>query len=180
MITAAFAQHFAQEWVAAWNARDLPRILSHYRDDFEMSSPLIRLLMQEPRGTLKGKEAIAQYWSLALARQPGLHFSLEQVLIGANSVTLLYQGSRGFLRRCFCSTTKGEWRRRLPITSRRREHAMTRVQSTRRSLRRVISSSGSMRCSRESVSTYTISLTLGPLACQRRMKRALLLPANTV
>ncbi len=107
MITAAFAQHFAQEWIAAWNAHDLPRILSHYRDDFEMSSPLIRLLMQEPRGTLRGKEAIAQYWSLALARQPGLHFTLEHVLIGANSVTLHYQGSRGLSSEMFLFDDEG-------------------------------------------------------------------------
>jgi ketosteroid isomerase-like protein len=25
-----FAERFANEWVAAWNARDLERVLSHY------------------------------------------------------------------------------------------------------------------------------------------------------
>src|ERR1700723_3107179 len=38
MMTSELALRFA-EWIAAWNAHDLPRILSHYADDFEMSSP---------------------------------------------------------------------------------------------------------------------------------------------
>lgn len=101
MISQEFAKTFAAEWIEAWNAHDLPRILGHYRDDFEMSSPLIRSLMNEPSGTLRGKEAIAAYWSLALSRQPELHFTLEHILVGANSITLTYQGSRGMAAEIF-------------------------------------------------------------------------------
>jgi len=39
MLSKAFADHFAAEWIAAWNSHDLERILSHYTDNFEMSSP---------------------------------------------------------------------------------------------------------------------------------------------
>lgn len=39
MISPEFAAQFAQEWVVAWNSRDLDRILLHYADDFEMFSP---------------------------------------------------------------------------------------------------------------------------------------------
>jgi len=53
-----FALRFAEEWIASWYAHDLGRILSHYTDDFEMSSPLIVQLMDEPSGTLKGKTAV--------------------------------------------------------------------------------------------------------------------------
>lgn len=95
MLSAEFATSFAQEWISAWNAHDLPRILSHYEDDFEMSSPLIRTLVKEGSCTLKGKEAVGAYWSLALTRMPTVHFTLEQVLVGANSLTLVYQGARG-------------------------------------------------------------------------------------
>ena len=31
------ANEFAAEWIEAWNAHDLDRILSHYTDDFEMN-----------------------------------------------------------------------------------------------------------------------------------------------
>jgi ketosteroid isomerase-like protein len=43
-----FAERFAKEWIAAWNSHDLDRILGHYEDDFEMSSPVIPALVGEP------------------------------------------------------------------------------------------------------------------------------------
>ena len=58
MITAEFAKQFAQEWVEAWNEHDLEKILSHYTDDFQMSSPLIVRLMGIPEGTIKGKAGV--------------------------------------------------------------------------------------------------------------------------
>ncbi len=93
----AFAQHFATEWVAAWNAHDLEKVLSHYADGFEMSSPYIVALAGEPSGTLIGKPAVEAYWRKALSAFPDLHFDLISVLVGANSVTLYYKGARGRL-----------------------------------------------------------------------------------
>ena len=55
MITKDWAQKFAREWVEAWNAHDLERVLSHYTHDFEMSSPFIAEFAGELSGTLKGK-----------------------------------------------------------------------------------------------------------------------------
>ena len=40
MLERAWAQAFAEEWIAAWSSHDLERILAQYTDDFEMSSPL--------------------------------------------------------------------------------------------------------------------------------------------
>jgi len=56
MITKEFAEHFAREWIGSWNTHDLDRILSHYTDDFEMSSPVITKITDEASGTLKGKK----------------------------------------------------------------------------------------------------------------------------
>ena len=95
MLTREFAVRFAEEWVAAWNAHDLERILSHYTDDFEMSSPVIVEFMGEPSGTLKGKQAVRDYWSRALARFPDLHFELVDVYVGASSAVIHYRGPRG-------------------------------------------------------------------------------------
>jgi len=95
MISKDFALHFATEWIDAWNAHDLERILAHYTDDFEMSSPVIVQLMNEPSGTLRGKAAIRDYWSCALAQRPDLHFELMNVFAGARSVTVSYRGHRG-------------------------------------------------------------------------------------
>lgn len=90
----SFAEHFAADWISAWNSHDLDRILSHYADDFEMSSPVIIQLANEPSGTLKGKAAVRTYWTKALQLIPDLHFELVSTLIGVNSITLYYKGAR--------------------------------------------------------------------------------------
>jgi ketosteroid isomerase-like protein len=90
-----FAEQFAKEWIAAWNSHDLDRILAHYEDDFEMSSPFIRTLAGEPSGRLRGKAAVRGYWAKALQIIPDLRFELEQALAGADSVTICYKGHRG-------------------------------------------------------------------------------------
>lgn len=101
MITREFADEFAKEWISAWNSHDLDRILSHYAEDFEMSSSLIAQIANEPSGTLKGKAAVGAYWKLALGRMPDLHFQLVATLVGAHSVILYYRGARGMAAEVF-------------------------------------------------------------------------------
>jgi hypothetical protein len=93
----AFAQDFATEWIAAWNAHDLDRVLSHYADGFEMSSPYIVTLAGVPSGKLVGKPAVEAYWRKALGVFPDLHFDLISVLAGAHGLVLHYKGARGRL-----------------------------------------------------------------------------------
>jgi ketosteroid isomerase-like protein len=92
-----FAKSFANEWVDAWNSHDVDRVLSHYIDDFEMSSPIIAQLLGEPTGALRGKEAIGAYWHKALQVVPDLKFELITVLIGVHSLVIYYKGARGRL-----------------------------------------------------------------------------------
>jgi hypothetical protein len=101
MLDKAFATRFATEWIAAWNSHDLPRILAHYSEDFEMSSPVIAQIAGEASGRLKGKKAVGAYWSKALQSIPDLHFELVTTLIGADSVTLYYKGPRGLSAEVF-------------------------------------------------------------------------------
>ena len=93
MIDRAWAEAFAREWIADWNAHDLERILTHYADDFAMTSPLIVERMGISSGRLKGKEAIRGYWSRGLAATPQLHFKLLNVMVGVNSVAIEYKSA---------------------------------------------------------------------------------------
>lgn len=102
-----FAQHFAQDWIDSWNCHDLSRVLAHYTDDFEMSSPYIVQLADEPSGTLKGKAAVGAYWEKALGLNPQLHFELVTTLVGANSITLNYRGTRGMAAEVFFFNAAG-------------------------------------------------------------------------
>ena len=97
MLDRAFAEHFAADWVAAWNAHDLDRILAHYADDFEMTSPVIVQIAGEPSVTLCGKQAVGAYWQKALQLIPDLQFELISLLVGVASITLYYKGARGRL-----------------------------------------------------------------------------------
>ncbi len=97
MITREEAQKFAQEWVEAWNSHDLERVLSHYRDDFEMSSPFIAGFTGESSGTLEGKAQVGAYWQAALQRFPDLHFELLEVFTCVNSISIYYKAVLGKL-----------------------------------------------------------------------------------
>lgn len=91
----AFIDNFATEWIDAWNKHDLDRILSHYTDDFRMSSPAIATIGNEPSGVFRGKKAVSAYWSKALHLNPSLRFELVTALAGVGSITLFYKGVRG-------------------------------------------------------------------------------------
>ena len=95
MLEQSFAEQFATEWIEAWNSHDLERILAHYTDDFEMTTPYIIQITGESSGCLKGKEAVGAYWAKGLSRSPNLQFELLELLIGVNSLTLYYQNHRG-------------------------------------------------------------------------------------
>jgi ketosteroid isomerase-like protein len=91
MIERQWALTFARDWIEAWNSHDLERILSHYAEDFEITSPLIIERMGEPSGILKGKGAVRPYWSQGLAAQPPLRFELLEVFVGVESITIYYR-----------------------------------------------------------------------------------------
>jgi hypothetical protein len=93
------ALRFAKAWVGAWNAHDLERILAHYSDDIEMTSPFIITLTGEPTGTLKGKEQVRAYWRRALERIPDLHFEVLDVFLSISSIGISYNAVLG-LRAC--------------------------------------------------------------------------------
>jgi Mg2+/citrate symporter len=101
MIDKTFAEHFANGWIDSWNKHDMSRILAHYSDEFEMSSPIIVKIAGEPSGTLKGKAAVGAYWMKALALIPDLHFDLIATFIGVNSITLNFKWARGLSSEVF-------------------------------------------------------------------------------
>jgi hypothetical protein len=101
MLDKVFADQFAKEWIEAWNSHDLDRVLAHYADGFEMSSPFILQFAGEPSGKLKGKKAVGAYWARALQLIPDLRFKLVSTLVGADSITLYYEGPRGMVAEVF-------------------------------------------------------------------------------
>jgi len=95
MIDKRFAHSFVHDWIESWNSHDLDRILSHYVDDFEMTSPIIVEMAGEPSGTLRGKAAIGAYWAKALAAFPDLHFDHVATFSGVDSIALQFRWAGG-------------------------------------------------------------------------------------
>jgi hypothetical protein len=85
------AHEFAKEWIEAWNSHDLDRILTHYSDDVEITTPMIKIALGNDSGSLKGKEAVGVYWRQALIKLPDLHFELIDVAASMNSVAVYYR-----------------------------------------------------------------------------------------
>ncbi len=91
MLERGWALEFAREWIESWNSHDLERILAHYTEDFEMSSPLIVERLGGEDGILKGKTAVAEYWKPSMSLDPPLRFELMDVLVGINQLTIYYR-----------------------------------------------------------------------------------------
>ncbi|WP_273187724.1 nuclear transport factor 2 family protein [Hyphomonas adhaerens] len=94
MLSRAFAEEFANDWLSAWNDRDIDRILSHYADDVVFHSPRIALVMGNDATTVRGKKALQTYWTEALSRARSLFFAIDNVLVGSDAVTILYTNHR--------------------------------------------------------------------------------------
>ncbi len=88
-------RHFAADWIAAWNAHNLDRILSHYAPGVTLISPAAARLLNDPSGTVTGIDALREYFAKGLSLFPGLGFELLDVLAGIHSVVLLYRNQRG-------------------------------------------------------------------------------------
>jgi ketosteroid isomerase-like protein len=84
-----------REWIAAWNAHDLDRVLALYAEDFEMTSPHIVGFGFDASGTLRGKAKVRDYWAFALAKVTNVHFELIDVYTSPDSVIVFYRNERG-------------------------------------------------------------------------------------
>lgn len=94
-VTKDEAWNLADHWVAAWNAHDLDLILTHYEDAVELTSPVAARLLGRTDGKVTGKADLRAYFQRGLEAYPELHFRLEDVLWGLNSVVLLYANQKG-------------------------------------------------------------------------------------
>ena len=105
-MTADEARQFAHEWIEAWNSHDLDRILSHYDDAVELTSPTAARLLGLPDGTVRSKANLRAYFQKGLQAYPDLRFPSADVLCGMSSVLLFYKNQN--------STRTGEFMELTP------------------------------------------------------------------
>jgi hypothetical protein len=82
---------FAQDWCEAWNAHDVERVLLHFHDDAVFTSPGALRLQPDSGGIVRGKPALRRYWSKALSVIPDLHFTIDHVFAGIDTLVIQYR-----------------------------------------------------------------------------------------
>ncbi len=94
-MTPEAARAAAQDWVDAWNAHDLERILRHYADPLEFTSPVVVQRLGRADGTIRSREELRGYFAVGVAPGSALRFELLEVLPGVDSMALRYRNHRG-------------------------------------------------------------------------------------
>jgi ketosteroid isomerase-like protein len=90
-MTAEDARAFAEEWAGAWNELAVERVLAHFHEDVVFTSPTAMLVVGV--ATVRGKQALREYWNAALARGGPLRFVVDRVLWDANTreLAIIYE-----------------------------------------------------------------------------------------
>ncbi len=91
------AATFSQEWARDWNNHDVDAVLEHFHDDVVFTSPVAAQMYPETAGAIRGKAALRRYWSGALQRMPDLHFVVEDVYRGIDTIVINYRNQIGGL-----------------------------------------------------------------------------------
>lgn len=95
MVQREDAEQLAARWLAAWNAHDVDAVMADFHPDVVTVTPMAIALGVSQSGKVRGADAVRAYYEHGLARLPDLHFELEAVLVGVDTVTILYRNQRG-------------------------------------------------------------------------------------
>jgi SnoaL-like domain len=89
-MTGEQARAFADEWAAAWNELAVERVLAHFDENVSFTSPTALAVVGVP--TVRGKQALREYWNKAVARIRSPRFTVDRVLwdASARELAILY------------------------------------------------------------------------------------------
>jgi hypothetical protein len=80
-----------RDWLSAWNSRDIERLMNHYHENVELSSPTIVKRWNIATGKLSGKDALRKHFSKGFEDVNHMSFELLGVLNGINGIVLVYK-----------------------------------------------------------------------------------------
>ncbi len=83
-------EQVARDWLAAFNAHDVGRLVALYAEDCTHTSPKIRALHPETGGLLIGKAALTTWWADAMKRLPGIRYEATAITASDERVFLEY------------------------------------------------------------------------------------------
>jgi len=78
-MSASALNEIAQRWFAAFNDKDLERLLALYDDSAAHFSPKLKVRYPETNGVITGKNALRAWWQDAFQRLPSLHYEVVRL-----------------------------------------------------------------------------------------------------
>src|SRR5919108_3858133 len=84
---------FVDDWIEAWNALDVERVLGHFTEDAVFTSP--KALETVGSATVRGKAALRDYWGKRKATIRSLRFTLDRLGFDpeARELTIVYEAA---------------------------------------------------------------------------------------
>jgi len=98
-MTPEAARGFAADWAAAWNELAVERVLAHFHENVSFTSPTAQAVVG--MATVRGKQALREYWQKAIARIDSLQFTVDRVLWDATTreLSIVYVSEVGGRRK---------------------------------------------------------------------------------
>jgi hypothetical protein len=87
----------ALDWIAAWNKRDIDKIMYHYADNVIFYSPTVIKRWNSPEGKIEGKSKLKEHFLKGFELVPNLHFEYLDLLYGIDGMTIIYKRESGVL-----------------------------------------------------------------------------------
>jgi len=97
MIDRAEAIAAAHEWIDSWNSHDPERVVAHFAADVTVRSPVAAQIRPGSNGILRGRDDVLSYYRDGLAASPGLRFTLVEVCVGVDEMTIVYRNHHDIL-----------------------------------------------------------------------------------
>ena len=94
MIDRPWAERFAREWAANWQAKNFDALISHYSPDVVFRSPRISVVLGKHRTCVSGLSELRDYWRKALDAAKEVRFEILSVGVGNNCLTIVYRNQR--------------------------------------------------------------------------------------
>lgn len=89
-MSAAATHQIALNWIDAFNAKDIDRLVGLYAEDAEHFSPKLKVARPETNGLVKGHAALREWWQGAYNRLPTLYYKLQTVTADTDRVFIEY------------------------------------------------------------------------------------------
>lgn len=88
-----WGQEFANNWLVAWNSKDIEKIIEFYSDEIVLVSPAVKNVTGYQDGVIIKKSEIKDMWLKVFQQIPELQYSLVAVAVGIDSLTIHYTSS---------------------------------------------------------------------------------------